>query len=169
MILKILRYPDAALRKKALSVDRISKDVFRLVDDMIETMLNQEGLGLAANQIGSLLRIFVMNATPSEDTPKPVAMINPEVLDRDGTVMEEEGCLSFPELYLRIRRADKIRMHAKNLYNEDLIYETSGFLARAIQHEIDHLNGLLIIDHDLVDKKDEEKVKHYLDSLKTYK
>jgi peptide deformylase len=81
-----------------------------------------------------------------------------------GTVVEEEGCLSFPKLYLRIKRADKIRIRAKNLYNENLTYETDGLLARAIQHETDHLNGILFIDH--VDKaEEEEKVKKYLDSL----
>lgn len=167
MVLKIVKYPDAILRKKAQPVEKISKDVFKLVDDMIETLINEEGLALAANQVGSLYRIFVINATPREDTPKPVVFINLEILNQEGTAVEEEGCLSFPELYVRIKRADKIRVRAKNVYNENLIYETDGILARAIQHETDHLNGILFIDH--VDKTEEEEVKKYLDNLHSSK
>ena len=163
MFLKVTKYPDAALRKKGSPVEKLSEDVFKLVDDMIETMIIEEGFALAANQVGSLFRVFVINTTPHEDTPKLAAFINPEILNQEGTVVEEEGCLSFPKLYLRIKRADKIRIRAKNLYNENLIYETNGLLARAIQHETDHLNGILFIDH--VDKAEEEKVKKYLDSL----
>ncbi len=162
MVLKVLKYPNSILRKKAKPVEVISKDIFELVDDMIETMLKEDGLGLAANQVGSLLRIFVINTTPNEETPKPIVVINPEIIDEDGTVIEEEGCLSFPQLYLKIARAGHIRMRTKNLYNEDIVYETNGMLARAIQHEIDHLDGILFIDH--VDKT-EEKLKKYLDNL----
>lgn len=162
LVLNVLKYPDSILRKKAMPVEVISKEIFELVDNMIETMLNEDGLGLAANQIGSLMRIFVLNTTPMEETPKPVAVINPEILDKDGTIIDEEGCLSFPGLYLKVARAGHVRMRAKNLYNEDIIYETNGVLARAIQHEMDHLNGILFIDH--VDKA-EENVKKYLDNL----
>lgn len=163
MVLKILKYPNSILREKTLPIEKISKDIFKLVDDMIETMLKEDGLGLSANQVGSLFRIFVINTTPHEDTSKPVVIINPEILNHEGTVVEEEGCLSFPELYLRIARSDKIRIHAKNIYNEDIIYETNGIFSRAIQHEIDHLNGILFIDH--ADKTDKEKVNKYLDGL----
>jgi peptide deformylase len=163
MVLKVLKYPDSLLRKKCLPVDKISKEVYTLVDDMIETMLKEDGLGLAANQVGSLSRIIVINTTSHEDKPEPIAMINPVILNQEGSTIEEEGCLSFPELYLKINRPERVRVHAKNLYNEDLVYETDGIMARAIFHEIDHLNGILFIDH--VMKSEEEKINRYLDTL----
>lgn len=163
MVLKIIKYPEPILRKKAVPVEKISQDIFQLAEDMVETMVKEDGLGLAANQVGSLLRIFVINMTPQEDQPTPVVMINPEVLSQEGTVRAEEGCLSFPELYLNIVRPQRIRMHAKNLYNEDFVYEMDGVLARAVLHEIDHLNGTLFIDH--VDEAEKEKIKTYVDNL----
>jgi peptide deformylase len=165
LALKLLKYPEPKLRERALSVEQISKDIYSLIDNMLEIMLKEDGVGLAANQIGSLLRIFVLNRTPHDDNPTPIAFINPKILDQEGTVVEEEGCLSFPGFYLRIKRSAKIRTYAKNLYNEDLIYETDGLLARAIQHEIDHLNGVLFIDR--VDKTEAEKVRLYLQNLKS--
>ncbi len=163
MVLEILKYPNSLLKKKALPVEKISKDIFTLVDDMIETLIKEDGLGLAANQVGALLRIFVINTTPHKDSPTPVAMINPKILKQEGAVIEEEGCLSFPELYLKITRPERIVIHTKNLYNEDLVYETDGILARTIMHEMDHLNGILFIEH--VDKSEEEKIQKYLDTL----
>ncbi len=163
MVLKVLKYPDSVLRKKCLPVDKISKEVYALVDDMIETMLKEDGLGLAANQVGALSRIIVINTTSNEDKPEPVAMINPVILNQEGSTILEEGCLSFPELYLKINRPERVRVHVKNLYNEDLVYETNGIMARVILHEIDHLNGILFIDH--VMKSEEEKINRYLDAL----
>jgi len=163
MVLKIIKYPDSLLREKCLRVDNISKEVYKLVDDMIETMLKEDGLGLAANQVGSLSRIILINTSSQEDKPEPVAMINPVILNQEGSVIEEEGCLSFPELYLKIGRPERVRVHTKNLYNEDLVYEADGIMARAILHEIDHLNGIVFIDH--VMKSEEEKIKKYLDTV----
>jgi len=161
--LKIIKYPDAILRKKAVPIDKISEEIFKLADDMVETMLKEDGLGLAANQVGSRLRIFVINTTPHEDKPTPVVMINPEILSQEGSVNTEEGCLSFPELYISIVRPEKVRMHAKDLYGEDSVYEMDGVLARAVLHEIDHLNGTLIIDY--VDASEQDKVRKYVDGL----
>ncbi|KPK73712.1 hypothetical protein AMJ87_00895 [candidate division WOR_3 bacterium SM23_60] len=163
MVLNVIKYPDTILRKTAVPVDKISEDIFKLTENMIETMIREDGIGLAANQVGSLLRIFVINTTPHEDKPTPVVMINPEVLSQEGSVTAEEGCLSFPELYLTIARPERVRMHAKDLYNEDFVYEMDGILARAVLHEIDHLNGTLIIDH--VDSSEQDKVKKYIDGL----
>jgi len=163
MVLKIIKYPDSLLREKCLPVDNISKEVYKLVDDMIETMLKEDGLGLAANQVGSLSRIILINTSSQEDKPEPVAMINPVILNQEGSVIEEEGCLSFPELYLKIGRPERVRVHTKNLYSEDLVYEADGIMARAILHEIDHLNGIVFIDH--VMKSEEEKIKKYLDTV----
>ncbi len=163
MVLKIIKYPEPILRRKAVPVAKISQEIFQLAENMVETMVKADGLGLAANQVGSLLRIFVINMTPQEDQPTPVVMINPEVLSQEGAVRAEEGCLSFPELYLNFVRPQRIRIHVKNLYNEDLVYEMDGILARAVLHEIDHLNGTLLIDH--VEEAEEEKVKTYVDNV----
>ncbi len=165
MVLKILKYPESILRKRCLSVEKISKEIVDLSDDMIETLKKEDGLGLAANQVGSQVQVFVLNTTPREDMPTPEVFINPKILDQEGAVVEEEGCLSFPELYLQITRYEKVRLHAKNLYNEDIIYESSGLLARAIQHEIDHLNGVVFIDH--ANKEDEQVIRDYLANLNT--
>jgi peptide deformylase len=152
------------LRKKAIAVDRISKDIFELIDDMIETMLKGDGIGIAANQVGSLLRIFVINTTPGEDTPSPGAIINPKVVSREGSIIDEEGCLSFPELYLKIPRPEKIRIQGKNLYNEDFVLDAEGIMARVIQHELDHLDGILFIDY--VSEEEREKLDKYLQGSK---
>jgi peptide deformylase len=160
VVQKIIKYPDPILRKRCRSVDKISKEIIDLVDDMIETMKAEDGMGLAANQVDKDFQIFVLNVTPHEDTSTPLVFINPEILNQDGTVMEEEGCLSFPELYLKITRYETVRLHAKNLHNEDIVYETGGLLARAIQHEVDHLNGIVFIDR--AEKDDEKVIQEYL-------
>lgn len=165
LVLKIVKYPESILRNRCVPVEKISKEIIDLADDMIETMKEADGIGLAANQVGSPMRIFALNTTPHEDTPTPSVFINPEILDQEGTIVEEEGCLSFPELYLKITRYEKVRLHANNLYNEDIIYETNGLLARAIQHEIDHLNGVVFIDRAM--QEDEQVIKDYLDNLET--
>jgi peptide deformylase len=161
--LKIRKYPDPILLKKTVPVKKISLEIFTLVEDMIETMLENEGIGLAANQVNSLHRIFVINSASSEKTPNPIELINPEIIDKKGLVIEEEGCLSFPQLYLNIPRPEVIRIHAKNLYNESIIFEVTGLLSRAVMHEMDHLNGILFIEH--VRKEQEDKVKNYIDNL----
>jgi peptide deformylase len=166
--MSVLKYPNSGLRKKASPVEKIGEDVFKLVEGMIETMLVEDGVGLAANQVGADCRIFVMNTTPSDDNPQPLVFINPVVLHIEGEIVDEEGCLSFPELYLKIPRPERVRIHAKNLYNEDFVLELSGLLARAVMHEIDHLDGILIIDHASRDEK--EKIEKYLeDSSKNVK
>ncbi|MBN2621624.1 peptide deformylase [candidate division WOR-3 bacterium] len=157
---KIVLYPDPVLRKKATPVSRISREILDLIDEMTRTMVEADGVGLAANQVGSLHRIFVINTTPHDATPTPVVMINPEIIDQEGSVIEQEGCLSFPNLYVTIDRADRVTVHAKNAFNEAIVYETTGLLARAVQHEVDHLNGVLIIDHVSTDE-DKEAVEQW--------
>jgi peptide deformylase len=153
----IVKYPDPILRAKAKPVERITQEILDLTEGMIRIMIEADGVGLAANQIGSGERIFVINTTPHEDKSTPVIMINPVIIDQEGSTSEAEGCLSFPELYVTIERADRVSIHAKNTFNETIVYETTGLLARAVQHEIDHLNGVLIIDHVTTDE-DREKV-----------
>ena len=162
--LNIVRYPNEILRKRALPIEKITKDVFKLSEEMTKLMLEHDGVGLAANQVGKLSRIFVLNTTPFEDKPNPITAINPEVVDVEGTTDEEEGCLCFPKLYLHIPRARKVRVSMRNLYNEKLIFEMEDFLAKAVLHEIDHLNGVLFID--LVKEDEREKVMAYLEEIK---
>jgi peptide deformylase len=160
---EVLRYPASNLRKKTAPVEKIGEDIFQLIDKLVEIMLQEDGVGLAANQIGSGYRIFVMNTAPSEEQPKPLAFINPVVLNEEGEVVDEEGCLSFPELYLRIVRPEKIRVYAKSLYNEGFVLDLTGMLARAAMHELDHLDGVLFIDHAADTEK--EKVEKYLEDI----
>lgn len=153
-----------------MPVEKISKEVFTLVDNMIETMLKNDGIGLAATQVGSLLRLFVIKASPEEDKkedkPEPMAVINPEIINQEGLDVREEGCLSFPELYLNIVRPQKIRIHGKNLYNERRILGATGLIARAIMHEIDHLNGVQFIERvDKAELAEQEKIENYLKTL----
>ena len=130
---------------------------------MLEAMVNDDGVGVAATQLGSEARIFVMNTTPSEEQSKALVFINPVVLDQEGEVVDEEGCLSFPELYLRIARPQKVRVYAKSLYNEGFVLDLTGILARAVMHEMDHLNGILFIDRAAATEK--EKIDRYLEKL----
>ncbi|UCD19931.1 MAG: peptide deformylase [candidate division WOR-3 bacterium] len=143
----VLKYPAPELRKKTVPVEKIGEDVFSLVDRMIETMIAEDGVGLAANQVGSSHRIFILNAHPNEEDTESIVCINPTVLQQEGEEICEEGCLSFPELYLKIARPQKVRLSAKNLYNESFVLDLSGILARATMHEMDHLDGVLLIDH----------------------
>lgn len=156
---QVLKYPHVMLRSKAQPVERISKEILELANDLIETMLVEDGVGLAANQIGREYRVFVLN-TMNGEKAEPVVFVNPSIIDKTGEKCEEEGCLSFPDLYINITRAEEVRVQATNLYGEDVLYEAKGLLARAIQHEIDHLNGVLLIDH--CGEADQEKVRLYL-------
>ena len=160
LYLSVLKYPAAVLRKRTVPVKKIGEEIFALVEDMIETMLKEDGVGLAANQVGSEARIFVLNTAPSEDDPKPLVFINPVVLDQQGEIIDEEGCLSFPDLYLRIPRPEEVRVYAKSLYNEGFVLDLAGILARAVMHEMDHLNGILFIDR--ADAAEKEKIDKYL-------
>ncbi|MEO0184807.1 MAG: peptide deformylase [candidate division WOR-3 bacterium] len=160
----IIKYPDKVLRQKTSPVDKITKEIFDLSEAMIQTMLENDGIGLAANQIGSLHRLFVLNLKPLEDTPEPVVIINPQIIKTEGPSEDEEGCLSFPGLYLHIPRFKRIVLHYQNLYNEKIVIEANGLVSRAIQHEYDHLNGILFIDH--VNEQEKEKLDAYLANLK---
>ena len=158
--MSVIKYPAAILRKRTVPVEKIDEGIFTLVDEMIGTMLSEDGVGLAANQIGSETRIFVLNTALGEGEPKPLVFINPVVLDQHGEIVDEEGCLSFPELYLRIPRPEEVRVYAKSLYNEGFVLDLTGILARAVMHEMDHLNGILFIDR--ADAAEKEKIDKYL-------
>jgi len=161
MKLSIRQYGDPALRAKGMRVDEIDNRIRELAMDMIETMHAANGVGLAAPQIGEALQLTVLDISQVEDRPSkmkvngqdvdlksamPLVLINPEVELRTEIEVGTEGCLSFPEINGEIERAKSIVVRAQSLEGEKVEIEASGFLARAIQHEVDHLNGILFID-----------------------
>ena len=142
----ILKYPDPRLREAAKPVAEITPEILNLIEDMAETMYDAPGCGLAANQIGVGLRIFVID-TAAEDEPSDLRVfINPEILELDGQQVWEEGCLSFPGATEEIKRAEHVKVKALDRDGKEFTLEAEGLLAVAIQHENDHLNGVLMID-----------------------
>lgn len=147
MIRTILHYPDPRLREKGVHIDVVTDEVKKLVDDMAETMYAAPGVGLAATQIGEAVQIFVVD-TAEEGAPSDFRVfINPEILEREGDITWNEGCLSFPGVNEEIERAAKVRVRAQDRDGKTFELEAEGLLAVAIQHEYDHLQGVLMIDH----------------------
>ncbi len=144
-ILDILHFPDPRLRNKARPVTQVDDKVRRLVDDMFETMYAAPGIGLAATQVNVPLRVVTIDV--SEERDQPLALINPEILERDGVEEMNEGCLSVPGVYEKIRRANHIRFRALDREGRPFESEAEGLLAVCIQHEIDHLDGKLFVDY----------------------
>lgn len=146
-VLPIRVYPDKALRTAAEPVKEITPEIQQLVDDMAETMYAAPGVGLAANQVGVLLRVFVIDVA-SEDEPSELRVfINPEIVGREGEVTWQEGCLSFPGVSENVDRAAKVRVRALDRNGKPFELEAEGLLAVAVQHEYEHLEGKLMIDH----------------------
>lgn len=143
-VLKVVKYPDKVLQTKANEVKKITDEERRLVRDMIETMYAEEGVGLAANQVGVLKRIFVANT--DQVRGNEIVYINPRITKRQGTVKEFEGCLSIPEFYEPVKRSKKVWMKAMTLDGKTEEVKAEGLLSRIFQHEIDHLNGILFVD-----------------------
>ncbi len=147
-VLPIYLFDDPVLRKKARPIRRPEEDLVRLSQDMLETMHKANGIGLAANQIGSLQRIIVVDVSVMEETRDipPIVLLNPEVVREEGTWVMEEGCLSIPEIREEVQRADEIVVRYKDLEFNGHELLASGLLGRVILHEIDHLDGVLFID-----------------------
>ncbi|MDE1905629.1 MAG: peptide deformylase [Rhodospirillales bacterium] len=147
-LLPILIYPDLVLRKHARPVTPADADeVRRLVPSMFATMYKAPGIGLAANQIGSLLRVIVVDVAP-KDEQHPIALINPEIIAASAeTATQEEGCLSIPELYAEVTRPARVKVRYQDLGGVKKEIEADGLLAACLQHEIDHLNGVLFVDY----------------------
>jgi len=144
-LLPILRYPDPRLHTKALPVTVIDDTVRRLVADMAETMYEAPGIGLAATQVNVHRRVVVIDV--SEDRSELLAFINPEIVERDGEQVCEEGCLSVPGIYEKVKRAEHVRVKAMNEKGEPFELEAHGLLAVCIQHEIDHLDGKVFVEY----------------------
>jgi len=143
--LEILEIPDTRLRTVARPVVSFDDDLRQLVDDMIETMYDAQGIGLAATQVNIHQRLLVLDVSESQDSPR--VYINPEILDSEGTETCEEGCLSVPGIYADVTRAEKIRVAARDR-NGDVFEESlDGMHAVCLQHEIDHLDGKVFIDY----------------------
>jgi len=148
-IREIKKFPDPVLRKKTAAVGAIDENLCRLIDDMVETMHAAPGVGLAANQVGVPLQVAVIDIGEHEDEGKKrplVVLINPEVLSLEGAVVAEEGCLSVPDFTEKVKRAARIKVRAKDRTGKTFELEADGLMAKALQHEIDHLNGILFID-----------------------
>src|SRR3954469_9462137 len=146
MIRPILKYGDQPLHEKAALVDTVTPDVDRLVNDMIETMYAAPGVGLAAPQVGMALRIFVVDVSVGRDPNGLIVMINPEFVERDGVQLEEDGCLSVPGFNATAVRPSRAVVRARDRNWEERTHEGTGLLARAFQHEMDHLDGTLFVD-----------------------
>jgi len=143
---EILQYPDPRLREVAQPVALVDAAVQTLVDDMAETMYASNGCGLAATQIGVNMRVFVVDCAGEDEPSDFRVFINPEILEADGVQVWNEGCLSFPGVSEEIKRAEHIRVRALDRNGKTFELEADGLLAVAIQHELDHLNGVLMID-----------------------
>ncbi len=144
--LEILTYPNPILKTKAEPIAEVNDEIRKLAEDMAETMYLAQGVGLAANQVGILKRIFVIDCADEDEPSELRVFINPEILELDGDQKFTEGCLSFPGASEEIRRAESVKVRALNEHGESFELEADGLLAVAIQHENDHLNGDLMIE-----------------------
>ena len=171
--LKIYTFPDMILAQKAHPIQRVEKSYFQIADNMLETMYEAPGIGLAANQVGLLERLIVIDVDytgnvddedavdPDEETKKknPIILINPEIIYQEGSTITREGCLSVPDYKSEVKRAEKIKVNYQNIDGLEKELSAEGILAVCIQHEIDHLEGKLFIDRLSPLKKDFAKKK----------
>jgi peptide deformylase len=143
--LEVLRFPDERLRTVAEPVTEVNDEIRQIVKDMLETMYDENGIGLAATQVDIHKRIVVIDV--SEEGNEPLVLINPEIIAKDGSTISEEGCLSVPQSYAKVDRAEQVTVKALNENGEEFTYEADGLLAICTQHELDHLMGKLFIDY----------------------
>ena len=161
--LPILEYPDPRLRIRAERVTKVDAEVVRLIDDLLETMYDAQGIGLAATQVDRHLRVLVIDI--SEARNEPCCLVNPEIVAAEGATSSDEGCLSVPEYYDAVERAERIRVRALNRDGEEFEFDANGLLAICIQHEMDHLDGKLFVDY-LSEMKRQRLKKRYLKKSK---
>ncbi len=143
----ILHYPDKRLREKGARIEVVTPEIRALIDDMAETMYAAPGVGLAATQIGEILQLFIVDVADTDEPSDLRVFINPEILSREESITWQEGCLSFPGVTEELERHGKVRVRAQDRDGECFELEAEGLLAVAIQHEYDHLQGVLMIDH----------------------
>lgn len=145
-VLEIRKYPDEVLKKKALPVENIDRDLHRLIDNMVETMYAAPGIGLAAPQVGVSKRLIVIDVSTKDEKHPLIVLINPEIIEADNFIDSEEGCLSVPGYTSTIKRAGRVVVKGLDRNGKPVQIEGTGLLARAFQHEIDHLDGVLFVD-----------------------
>ena len=180
MILEVIKYGNPVLRQKGARIEALTPEITQLVADMFETMYVTKGIGLAAQQVGKTLQLTVLDLRGVEDRPStleldgkpadvdafmPLVLINPEIKPLNDPVAGPEGCLSFPELYGDVLRPESIEVKALNEKGKPIEFRCGGLLARAVQHETDHLNGILFIDR--MDRKSKAEIRDELDMLQT--
>ena len=148
-VLPIYLYGTDVLHKKAKAIKKIDDEILKLIMDMFETMRKASGIGLAANQVGSLHRVIVIDISEIEEHKdvKPMVLINPEIVEQEGQWVMEEGCLSIPDVRDDVERAESMTVHYKDTNFNDQELKAGGILGRVILHEVDHLNGILFLDH----------------------
>lgn len=146
---KVVKYGTESLRQPSKEVHKVSQKIKNLVQDLIDTMYSQNGVGLAAPQIGENVRVFVIDVSTGNEPLNPIVFINPKIIKKSGACISHEGCLSFPEAYTDVRRYENVMVKALDSNGRSFVMEAKEgtLLARAIQHEFDHLDGILFIDH----------------------
>jgi peptide deformylase len=143
---EILRYPHPLLKRRSEKVERIDEETRRMIEDMMETMYHANGIGLAACQIGIPRRIIVLDVSPIDPEHNLFVMINPEVISEEGEIDHEEGCLSVPDCFEKVKRREKICVRGLSPEGKEIEVVGEGILGFALQHEIDHINGIVILD-----------------------
>jgi peptide deformylase len=146
MIRPILRYPAPILHQKAAEIPAVTPDVVSLIDDLVQTMHGASGVGLAAPQVGLSERVFVIDLSVGKSPADLIALVNPSFIRRDGMQLEEEGCLSVPGFHATVARPLHVVIRGLDRNGQERVIEAHGLLARALQHEMDHLDGILFID-----------------------
>lgn len=161
--LSIITYPNPALKKVSEPVERVTKEIQKLLEDLAETMYAAPGVGLAAPQVGELKRVIVLDASWGKEGGKKqlYQLVNPKIVERSGEIEWEEGCLSIPEFLQKMKRSKSVKVEALDKNGKKIVVEGEDLLAVCLQHEIDHLDGKLIID-----KASRLKRKLYLDKIK---
>ena len=146
-IKKILTYPNPVLRQKVERVTNFDDSLKELAADLAETMYAAPGSGLAANQIGECVSVIVIDISAEEEEKKYLVLVNPEIVDKEGAQIDDEGCLSVIDLTAKVKRYQKLLVRAQDIEGKAWEFPAEDFLARVVQHEVDHLNGILFIDH----------------------
>lgn len=161
MILEVLKFPDQRLRKKGVAVEEVTPELKKLAEDLLETMVAEHGIGLAAPQVGQSIRLIVLDTRPRDDdgqlteegltdlekkVSQPLVLFNPEIVDRRDKTTYEEGCLSVPGFFETVERAEYVEVQGLDIHGNKILIKTDGLLAICLQHEMDHLEGKLFID-----------------------
>jgi peptide deformylase len=161
-LLEILHYPDDRLHRKAKPIDLIDSSVKVLAENMLDTMYHAQGIGLAAVQVNIPLRIVVIDISETHD--QPLVIINPEIIEKEGKIASEEGCLSVPGIYDVVQRFENIIVNFQNLDGTQTTLPASGLLSRCIQHEIDHLDGKVFVEH--LSRLKQDRIRHKIKKQK---